>query len=572
MSKPQLQRLIGQSLDVLTLILIGSVVAKFYRSLDTFSCISNPSIKIPLSAVNDDYCDCPDGSDEPGTSACAGLSDLSYRTPTNSDLKGSNASLTLPGFYCKNKGHNPSYVPFTHVNDGVCDYELCCDGSDEWKNVGKTRCADKCKELGAEWKKHDEKRQISLTAAGKRRAELVKDAARMRLEIDDYLGTSVAEVKALEAKIGSLEKEKDEIERTERSRVVKKTATGGKAGILAGLAKNRLGEYRAALSTARGKLEESQNKVQRLETILATFKEEFNPNFNDEGVKRAVRSWEEYAATDLSASPKDEARERELDDMTNGIDAIPWEDFEGGTEVNEEIELRKLFEAAYAACTKDQTVYSIEAYLPQPLREWIDGKLRELRVMLISNGILAGGNEPASENKAVKEAEERLNSARNELTGFTRTRQDREDDLKKDYGPEDVFRPLKGQCTSLDAGEYRYELCWMDRITQHSKKGGMGQNMGTFESFDSVVVDEDITSEGKGLGSGERMTQKYANGASCWQGPNRSTTVIMACAENEEIWKVMEEEKCVYRLEVGTPAACKPPPGAAEGSVGRDEL
>ena len=28
--------------------------------------------QLPFSAVNDDYCDCRDGSDEPGTGACSG--------------------------------------------------------------------------------------------------------------------------------------------------------------------------------------------------------------------------------------------------------------------------------------------------------------------------------------------------------------------------------------------------------------------------------------------------------------------------------------------------------------------
>jgi protein kinase C substrate 80K-H len=46
-----------------------------------FKC-KDGSQRIPISQVNDDYCDCLDGSDEPGTSAC------------------SNGK-----FFCQNKGH-----------------------------------------------------------------------------------------------------------------------------------------------------------------------------------------------------------------------------------------------------------------------------------------------------------------------------------------------------------------------------------------------------------------------------------------------------------------------------------
>lgn len=148
------------------------------------------------------------------------------------------------------------------------------------------------------------------------------------------------------------------------------------------------------------------------------------------------------------------------------------------------------------------------------------------------------------------EAEGTLNNNRNELTKHTA-------DLTAEYGPDDVFRALKGRCIERDSGEYTYELCWMDRTTQKSKKGGGNTGMGNFVRFDTITVDDDLPSDGKGLGAGVRHVMKFENGQHCWNGPSRSTTVVMACAETDEIWKIAEEEKCVYRMEVGTPAVCE---------------
>jgi len=67
--------------------------------------------------VNDDYCDCADGKDEPGTSAC------------------SNGQ-----FYCLNKGYVAQFITSSRVQDGYCD---CCDGNDE----AHFTCVNNCKEL-----------------------------------------------------------------------------------------------------------------------------------------------------------------------------------------------------------------------------------------------------------------------------------------------------------------------------------------------------------------------------------------------------------------------------------------
>lgn len=113
----------------------------------------------------------------------------------------------------------------------------------------------------------------------------------------------------------------------------------------------------------------------------------------------------------------------------------------------------------------------------------------------------------------------------------------------------------------------------MKSTTQKSNKGHGNTGMGNFVRFEKMVVDEEVGSDGKGLGKGERLVLKYENGQNCWNGPNRETTVVVGCAEEDEIWKVQEMEKCLYRMEVGSPVVCeRAGAGAEKKGVGKDEL
>ena len=212
----------------------------------------------------------------------------------------------------------------------MCDYTLCCDGSDEWAKVGGVKCEDKCKEIGKEWRKKDEQRQKSMSIASKRRKELVAEAAKLRQEVEARVQTLQTVIQGEELKVKGLEADLAEAERRERGKVVKKPGSGGRLSMLTQLAKDRIEELREALVEVRSQRDTSRARVAELEGILTTFKEEYNPNFNDEGVKRAVRSWEDYAARDKPAVG-DDSRDRDLDEISkpdSETGAIKWSEWD----------------------------------------------------------------------------------------------------------------------------------------------------------------------------------------------------------------------------------------------------
>lgn len=190
----------------------------------------------------------------------------------------------------------------------------------------------------------DDIRTKAQVKANKKRDELVHEAQRLRADVQMSIGRTELEISQLEKKEEELKQKYEEVERKERGKVVK-TSEGktSKVSILALMAKTRVAELRDALTGVQAKKVALQNKVNELEGILARFKEERNPNFNDEGVKRAVKAWEDYAATkDASEAEDTESQDAAVDETAKAEnDGIEWETWENDEEESD-VDARKL--------------------------------------------------------------------------------------------------------------------------------------------------------------------------------------------------------------------------------------
>lgn len=152
----------------------ASLASAYAGDSGQFSCLDG-SRRIPLAAVNDDYCDCTDGSDEPGTSACAG-----------------------GRFFCPQKGSRSKYIASSLVGDGHCD---CCDGADEAAAAAANSrplgavCKDTCFEDGRAAR---EARAAAIARAEEGaavRAERVRAAAAARSTLTSRVSTLRTEQK-----------------------------------------------------------------------------------------------------------------------------------------------------------------------------------------------------------------------------------------------------------------------------------------------------------------------------------------------------------------------------------------
>ena len=530
--------------------IVGDDMGKRYIA-ETFICDEGHR-SLARDQVNDQFCDCEDGSDEPGTSACAG-----------------------GRFLCRNKGYRAIEIYSSRVDDGICD---CCDGSDEGFI---TKCPDTCEFVGRVEREAMAAKRAAYEAGSKMRTAYiteVKTSTVAKLERHEAIKP---EKDMVDAELGTL---RDSIARLEenvqttKERLLRESREANTGPLFAAvgldtLSTDRLAEVVAAFLTV-------------TKPSVANVLQALDPNGDDEdkydilygddegeGAGEGEKGTEDGVETDRSQCVLGSVASFVKGDVLDLVDEICKHVPTNATDVPNFfrwflIELADLIEDE-SAFTK---LHGLAAHPQGPLHGdsiHVASSVSKISppahlnaqqcsahddVASMLRGTKSASRAPGLATSGLGEKEERLRLLKDEA----RIRGDKQKELASEMESiekvgkhfqdnldylEFVHLQNQDECFTVKGGEYTYTVCIMGSISQVDR-GGSSVNLGHFKSFDT-------RSDGTVLA-------EYHNGAHCHAHGARRATVFITCAAENRVIVVDEPSTCYYTLEMESPAACNP--------------
>lgn len=564
---------------------------KYFKSSDVIRC-KDGSANFNKDQLNDDFCDCPDGTDEPGTSACP---------------RGK--------FYCRNAGHSPVYLFSSRVNDGICD---CCDGSDEYD--GKAKCPNTCWEAG-KVARDKLKKKIATYQEGVKVRKQAIEQAHLALEKDAAeLSKLKKEESILKGVVKQLKDHKEQIDKAEEKESLQKEKEEKQkkeAEEKANEKNNKADEEDKGLENEAEKHshvdddsaasnhekievqedspvyqdEAEENLADTLDNIVeATGSEGSLLNKAEENAKESEREPAVESETDLKTGKPESSeevinKEKDVSDNPDGLSkeelgrlvASRWtgedvgkksaeadtaldnedqEDTSHGTNIEEDEgyasdtddDNHKYDEdvnddefqedehddlsSSYKSDVETETDFSDVSTTDDP--SWLEKIQKSVWNMFQAVNIFqtpVNQSDAARIRKEYDESSTKLSKIESKISSLTQKQ-------KLDFGPAKEFYSFYDRCFESKQNKYIYKVCPYKQATQ--EEGHSTTRLGRWDKFeDSYKV------------------MVFSNGDKCWNGPDRSLKVKLKCGLTNEITDVDEPSRCEYVALLATPALCQ---------------
>lgn len=528
----------------------------YYKS-NVIKC-KDGSKKITKQQLNDEFCDCPDGTDEPGTSAC----------PEGK-------------FYCQNVGHIPIKIFSSRVNDGICD---CCDGSDEYHS--NANCRNTCWEAG-EAARGKLKKKIETFKEGVvlRKVEVEK-ANQAYAKDEAELAKLKSDEKMLKDLVQKLKEQKDVIDKLEEERLKKEQH---EKALIEEKEKSKEQETEKGETQHDGAVNNKQDESIDSHDIAV---DSGNDN-RDDSEAASSQAAEQYIGKDLDdgdvseiadTSPYESSKQEKGDSSTSEelsreelgrLVASRWTGEGAGEKTDnignveeEQMDLEPLVRDFPSETEDDRAKYNDDdddsyeddkdddfeddhadsggSYMtdeyenPDPAdttvgssSSWLD------KIQLTVQNVLQAFNffkTPVNVSDAVhlrKEYDDnssKLSKLESRVSSLT-------EKLKHDFGKEKEFYLFYDQCFESKQNKYVYKIC---PFKQASQVEGYGNTrLGSWDKFEESY-----------------RVMVFSDGEKCWNGPDRSLKVRLRCGLKNEISDVDEPSRCEYTAFMSTPLLC----------------
>lgn len=559
-------------------VLVLSLSSSIYGDSSTsLRCIlrDNPAVAedIPLSRINDDYCDCQDGSDEPLTAACPGMT-----------------------FLCRNSAFNPSKIPSAWVSDGYCD---CCDGSDEPSGKCPNTCSDLRRKAFNEANRKAEiirqgikKRSTYITRARRKASDdqrSVESLKRQLKTISKTLDRAGRRVDALRAakkrhlKAQKSDKTPDPSPPSDPSLVVDSSSLNDQEyhsdSNKHGTNNNEEQKDGQDISNFDDKDNfahdlERDDKIDQADDndfdVQAEFEDPGEGADIDSGTETGHDNAEdsEYDETELHEGAQDDDVEDEDDDEVAGEEDDIEDDYDyqddahddenediGDDDSNEDDSFNPKMETqespAVTPKPDDLSQYEIDAICADLESQGSNTFVRGLRyvrarAMKMLHRRLPSVVRPPKDSaisdidSCIRQADNAKHKLESRQSELNRQIHKLEKQITLGYGPDGVLRPLHGICVKTKVMQYEFEHCPFDLVRQYEH----GHAIAILGRYDSLKHEDD------------NIVLEYKDGDRCWNGPVRTIRVQLVCGVMEDVVSVDEPNRCTYSMKFKTPAVC----------------
>ncbi|KAI3794859.1 hypothetical protein L1987_37499 [Smallanthus sonchifolius] len=579
---------------------VAPIDEEYYNGLSSSGTIKcrDGSKSFTKAQLNDDFCDCSDGSDEPGTSAC----------PSGK-------------FYCRNAGHSPLSIYSSRVNDGICD---CCDGSDEYD--GKINCKNTCWEAGKVARDILRKKIATFREGFTIRKHEVEQAKLSAAKDEEELSRLKNEENILKGLVQQLKERKEQIEKAEEKERAQKEqeekqkkeaeeaklkeqkgeekvnveeeAVGSKsddeagahdhsplgqdlnkaaADVEVGVAHNDEDDDRDASldnieeehaeeneepskvthehdheessnaaheydhSHVPGIKKEDASKKDASEDAESLSREELGRVIGSRWTGKKTEEQDEDAGSARHNDNYDDDNDDDDDDVSDNAHDEEYNGYDTETEEDHhKYEDDDHMDDIADDDSSDSHKYESDGESDMSDMEstsnpsWLEKIQQTVRKFLEAVNPFQTPVDTFESEHVRKEYDD--------ASGKLSKMQSRISSLTKklghDFGPEKEFYSLYGQCFEIKEKQYVYKVCPFKEATQ--EEGHSTTRLGQWDKFDE-----------------SHRVMLFSNGDKCWNGPQRSLTVRLRCGSKVEVADIDEPSRCEYSALLTTPAVCQ---------------